>query len=61
MKHSVISTTAENYFDDMEKLIQLRGSPLTIPNEASQFKLCNEIKKNNLFFIVFSTGSLLIP
>ena len=45
MKHSVISTTAENYFDDMEKLIQLRGSPLTIPNEASQFKLCNEIKK----------------
>lgn len=45
MHHSVISTTAENYFDDMDKLIQLRGSPLTIPNEASQFKLCNEIKK----------------
>ncbi len=50
MNHKIISTTAEDYFDDMNKLIQMRGSPLTIPNEASQFKLCNEIKKKQQLF-----------
>ena len=45
MKHTIVSTTAEEYFNDMEKLIELRGQPLTIPNEASQYRLCSEIKK----------------
>ena len=45
MKHTIVSTTAEEYFKDMENLINLRGQPLTIPNEASQYRLCKEIKK----------------
>ena len=45
MKHVAISTNAEQYFDDVDELINLRGLPLTIPNEASQFRLCKEIKK----------------
>ena len=45
MKHMVLSTNAEKYFEDMEKLIKLRGQPLTIPNEISQYQLCRLIKK----------------
>ena len=45
MKHVITSTNAEQYFDDVDELIDLRGMPLTIPNEASQYRLCKEIKK----------------
>tara|TARA_B100000963_G_scaffold186448_1_gene162080 strand:+ start:5060 stop:6994 length:1935 start_codon:yes stop_codon:yes gene_type:complete len=45
MKHFTTSTNAEQYFDDVDELINLRGMPLTIPNEASQYRLCKEIKK----------------
>ncbi len=45
MKHIILSTDAEKYFEDMEKLIKLRGQPLTIPNEISQYQLCRLIKK----------------
>ena len=44
-KHEIVTTTAEEYYNDMDELIALRGSPLTIPNEASQYRLCREIKK----------------
>lgn len=46
MNHKVITSTADEYFDDLDELINLRGQPLTIPNEASQFRLCKEIKKH---------------
>ena len=51
MKHTIVSTTAEEYFKDMENLINLRGQPLTIPNEASQYRLCKEMKKSYRCFI----------
>ena len=45
IKHRIIHSNAEEYFDDLDELISLRGQPLTIPNEASQYRLCKEIKK----------------
>lgn len=45
LNHRIVSTNAEQYFDDMDELISLRGQPLTIPNEPSQFRLCKDIKK----------------
>ena len=43
--HRIIHSNAEEYFDDLDELISLRGQPLTIPNEVSQYRLCKEIKK----------------
>jgi len=45
IEHRMIKSSAEEYFDDLDELINLRGQPLTIPNEASQYRLCKEIKK----------------
>jgi asparagine synthase (glutamine-hydrolysing) len=45
IEHRMILSNAEEYFDDLDELINLRGQPLTIPNEASQYRLCKEIKK----------------
>ncbi len=46
MSHKRVFSNSEDYFDDMEKLIKLRGQPLTIPNEVSQYQLCKLIKKD---------------
>ena len=43
--HRIINSNSEEYFDDLDELINLRGQPLTIPNEVSQYRLCKEIKK----------------
>lgn len=46
MSHKIIKSNSEQYFDDMEKLIDIKGQPLSIPNEVSQYRLCKEIKKH---------------
>lgn len=45
MKHKKIISNSVEYFEDMEKIIQFKGQPISIPNEVSQYRLCKEIKK----------------
>ncbi len=45
MKHQIVKSNYHKYFKDMKKLIYLRGQPLTIPNEVTQYQLCKKIKK----------------
>jgi asparagine synthase (glutamine-hydrolysing) len=46
MNHRVIKSNSTEYFDDMEKLIEIKAQPVSIPNEVSQYRLCKEIKKH---------------
>ena len=46
IKHSIITASEKNYFKDLDKLVSIKGSPLSIPNEITQYQLCSEIKKN---------------
>ena len=46
MDHRIIKSNSTEYFDDMEKLIEIKEQPLSIPNEVSQYRLCKEIKKH---------------
>ena len=46
MKHEIINSNSEEYFNDMEELIKIKGQPISIPNEVSQYRLCKEIKKH---------------
>ena len=46
MNHRIIKSNSGEYFDDMEKLIEIKRQPLSIPNEVSQYRLCKEIKKH---------------
>ena len=45
MNHKIIKSNSEEYFNDMEKLVD-KGQPLSIPNEVSQYRLCKDIKKH---------------
>ena len=34
MNHKIIKSNSEEYFNDMEKLVDIKGQPLSIPNEV---------------------------
>ena len=46
MRHKIIKSNFNSYFNNMKKLIYIRNHPLTIPNEVSQYELCKNIKKH---------------
>ena len=45
IRHVAITSNSKKYFDNLDSLIDIKGAPLSIPNEVTQYELCNEIKK----------------
>ena len=54
--HHQIKSSSERYFENLNYLIHIKDSPLSIPNEVTQYELCKKIKEN-VTVVLAGTGA----
>lgn len=57
LKSKEILYNYRSYLNDLEKLIEIKNQPITIPNEILQYQLCKKIKEDNSSVVLSGCGA----